>query len=448
MILSGCSSSASSPSATVLGGFVVYSKLNPWLVSIHMLLSLAMVVIGAVLYHHSSTSTGRARGADVRDPPLSNASRVSCGSLRHLVITGTGATGSGPHSGATQGQLAAKAPAVRIPPTPYGYTPRPRLLFMAWWLGCWCRSGRRALPGALQLGVRRLVIISLVQAANRRHAVPHHVPAVLVELHVAGAVSLHHRRHPVPPAPERPRPRNRGSRDLPRERLYKGLKSSLWRTIRLWQTVAETARGRNGFLYGHFLTAALFPLNHPDHYFHWHVIEISAANAIVIRADGHHLRRGPAASIPRSTPSQGEPVSTSEIDRQWTTPTAPSKLRQAAPGDAAPDTQPSYVSSWIYVFGVTTISALIVVIATGCVLAIFGPRVVARLEHRALRELAAPMERGDLLLRHGGAPVGQVLHGRMARWTGHDLDHRHGPVLASVVTALTGYVSQTNFDSQ
>jgi len=38
-----------------------------------------------------------------------------------------------------------------------------------------------------------------------------------------------------------------------------------------------------------------------------------------------------------------------------------------------PDTQPSYVSSWIYVFGVTTISALIVVIATGCILAIFGP---------------------------------------------------------------------------
>jgi heme A synthase len=30
----------------ILGAFVVYSKLNPWLVSLHMLLSLAMVVIG------------------------------------------------------------------------------------------------------------------------------------------------------------------------------------------------------------------------------------------------------------------------------------------------------------------------------------------------------------------------------------------------------------------
>ena len=37
----------------ILGAFVVYSKLNPWLVSLHMLLSLSMVVISAVLYHRS-----------------------------------------------------------------------------------------------------------------------------------------------------------------------------------------------------------------------------------------------------------------------------------------------------------------------------------------------------------------------------------------------------------
>ena len=33
---------------------------------------------------------------------------------------------------------------------------------------------------------------------------------------------------------------------------------------------------------GPMLFAALVPLNHPDYYFHWHFIEISAANAIVI----------------------------------------------------------------------------------------------------------------------------------------------------------------------
>jgi len=33
---------------------------------------------------------------------------------------------------------------------------------------------------------------------------------------------------------------------------------------------------------GSFLLAALVPLDHPDKYFHWHFLEISAANAIVI----------------------------------------------------------------------------------------------------------------------------------------------------------------------
>jgi hypothetical protein len=33
---------------------------------------------------------------------------------------------------------------------------------------------------------------------------------------------------------------------------------------------------------GPLLYAALLPLNHPDHYFHWHFLEISAANLIVI----------------------------------------------------------------------------------------------------------------------------------------------------------------------
>jgi len=45
-------------------------------------------------------------------------------------------------------------------------------------------------PSALRLGVRRLVIISLVQAAIGVTQYLTHVPPLLVELHVAGAVSL------------------------------------------------------------------------------------------------------------------------------------------------------------------------------------------------------------------------------------------------------------------
>jgi hypothetical protein len=37
------------------------------------------------------------------------------------------------------------------------------------------------------------------------------------------------------------------------------------------------------------------------------------------------------------------------------------------PGQALPDRQPAYMSSWIYVFGVLTLAGLVVVVASGVV---------------------------------------------------------------------------------
>jgi hypothetical protein len=75
-------------------------------------------------------------------------------------------------------------------------------------------------------------------------------------------------------------------------------------------------------------------------------------------------------------------MSTTEIDRQWTT-----RLRRRAAGKIPPekmlpDTQPSYVSSWIYVFGVTTMAGPHRRHRSGCILALRGP-MVARIEHSA-----------------------------------------------------------------
>ena len=55
------------------------------------------------------------------------------------------------------------------------------LLFAIWSSGA---------PSALRLGVRRLVIISLIQAAIGVTQYLTHVPPLLVELHIVGAVSL------------------------------------------------------------------------------------------------------------------------------------------------------------------------------------------------------------------------------------------------------------------
>jgi quinol-cytochrome oxidoreductase complex cytochrome b subunit len=66
-------------------------------------------------------------------------------------------------------------------------------------------------------------------------------------------------------------------------------------------------------------------------------------------------------------------MSTTEIERQWTTRLRKRAAGKLPPEKLLPDTQPAYVASWIYVFGVATLASLIVVIVTGCVLAIRGP---------------------------------------------------------------------------
>ena len=141
-------------------------------------------------------------------------------------------------------------------------------------------------------------------------------------------------------------------------------------------------------------------------------------------------------------------MSTSEIDRQWTTRLRRRALEKLPPEKTLPDSQPSYVSSWIYVFGVTTISALIVVIATGCVLALRGP---TWWHGSSIGHFVNSLHLWSVEIFF----FAMVIHlwGKyfMAAWRGgRAMTWITGMVLflVSIVTALTGYVSQSNFDSQ
>ncbi len=124
----------------VLGGLVVYSKLNPWLVSLHMLLSLTMVVIAAVLYHHSKYIYGPGARSDVRDPHFRAVARALWIPFVILLVTGTMTTGSGPHAGSSKVKF---TPNVFPSPSPQprGCTrPRPCSSLVSWW-ACCSRSG-------------------------------------------------------------------------------------------------------------------------------------------------------------------------------------------------------------------------------------------------------------------------------------------------------------------
>jgi len=118
------------------------------------------------------------------------------------------------------------------------------------------------------------------------------------------------------------------------------------------------------------------------------------------------------------------------------------------PDKLLPDNQPAYMASWIYVFGVLTLAAFVVVLATGTALAIEGP---AWWHTSGLGHYANSLHLWSVELFMGFMVI--HLWGKffMAAWRGRRaLTWITGAVafLGSVGTAFTGYLIQQNFDSQ
>ena len=151
----------------------------------------------------------------------------------------------------------------------------------------------------------------------------------------------------------------------------------------------------------------------------------------------------PSAENPgQATDEQSEPFST------WTGKARRWVLKILPPEKLLPESQPSYVSSWIYVFGMGALASLAVVIISGLVLSLNGPSWwhLSSLGHFVNSTHLWSVEFFFLFM---------VVHlwGKfwMASWRG-------GRVLTwitgvfsfavSIAAAFTGYLLQTNFESQ
>jgi ubiquinol-cytochrome c reductase cytochrome b subunit len=113
-----------------------------------------------------------------------------------------------------------------------------------------------------------------------------------------------------------------------------------------------------------------------------------------------------------------------------------------------PDTQPAYVASWIYTFGVATLASLALIIFSGLILAFEGP---AWYHLSSVGHFVNSLHFWSVQLFF----IFMVIHlwGKfwMAAWRGKRLmTWMTGGIafVASVATAFTGYLVQTNFDSQ
>lgn len=220
------------------------------------------------------------------------------------------------------------------------------------------------------------------------------------------------------------------------------------------------------------LLGAPVDLNHPARYVHWGFVLISVANLAVIvvmivlflaALFMPFLRVGIAQ---KDSSGAGEPVAPDPInrprgpdggshleaqgsaERTWTGGVRRLGLRYLPPGRLLPDTQPAYVASWVYVFGVLTIGALVVVIGSGLILAIFGP---AWWHTSFVGHFVNSMHLWGVELFMGFMVIHLWAKFWMAAWRGgRSFTWMSGVIcfLVAVFEAFTGYLSQTNFDSQ
>ncbi len=164
----------------VLGGFVVYSKLNAYVVVTHFLVGMALLAVAVVLTLEANHAPGR--GRPVVAGRILWLGRVLVGLTVLVLAAGASTTGAGPHAGGKG--------AKRIP---IGLEDMTRIhaevviatvavvLAMLWLLH------RSDAPRRVQDNGRLLLVAMLVQGAIGYLQFFTHLPALLVGIHVLGA---------------------------------------------------------------------------------------------------------------------------------------------------------------------------------------------------------------------------------------------------------------------
>jgi len=134
--------------------------------------------------------------------------------------------------------------------------------------------------------------------------------------------------------------------------------------------------------------------------------------------------------------------------KNWTVELRKRAVAALPPEKLLPDGQPAYMSSWIYVFGVLSLASLVVLILSGSILALKGPTWwhVTGIGHffNSMHLWSVELFFFFMVIHLWGKYW-------MAAWRGgRKRVWMTGAVtfLVAIPCALTGYVSQQNFDSQ
>lgn len=173
----------------VMGGIVVYTKLNPYVVMVHFLASMPLVVVAVVLLHRAPRDYSKGSGRLAVPRPVRPLSWLLAGLLSLVLAAGSATTGASPDAGSSQGQERAKR--IPVPLHTLAELHATMALFLVGFASALALALHAMdVPERVRRAGRILVAVFFVQAGVGYAQYFTHLPALLVELHVAGATVL------------------------------------------------------------------------------------------------------------------------------------------------------------------------------------------------------------------------------------------------------------------
>ena len=173
----------------VLGGIVVYTKLNPYVVMVHFLATMLLLVDAVVLVHRSTRDYTPGSAHLLVPRPLIRLYYGLLALLTLVIAAGTATTGAGPHAGDASGQQVAKRIPVALRDMAELHSSL-ALLLVGVTVGVIVAVHMGDIPERVRRAARILLVVMVAQAAVGYTQYFTHLPALLVEAHVLGATAL------------------------------------------------------------------------------------------------------------------------------------------------------------------------------------------------------------------------------------------------------------------
>jgi heme a synthase len=168
------------PAQAVLGGITVLTKLNPWVVGLHFLLSVGLIAAAWALWQRTYEGDGRTRGPV--PGPLRTLARLTALAALAVIVAGVVVTGSGPHAGDEHAQRNG------LDPTEVAQAHADMVfLLIGLSVALWFALRAAGAPRTAIRAAATLVAVELAQALIGFVQYFTHLPVLLVGAHVLGA---------------------------------------------------------------------------------------------------------------------------------------------------------------------------------------------------------------------------------------------------------------------